>query len=199
MGLIAYNAGSSAADDVIIQDSLPSLVSLPPGVNKAVLPVVLDTNLSAVITSASSQQKKNSAVAIGLGTNSSITASKANYFVTLDPGNLLTIHGLHLDPNAVVTATYFMSVPVNTPVGEQLVAGTSFIAAGNGNQTPYMVNSNIPFWYRRRQGNSDEFAVKHCYEYATCHARKTVPGRDTATGERQSDRNRSATGQAIQQ
>jgi len=133
VGLVAFNGGHSAAADVFIQDLLPQGA---PAVN----PVLLaGTN---IVTSASSQQELNSAVTF-IGTSASITQSKANYFVTLDPGGTLTVHGLHLEPNATVGIFYAMSVPATTPVPESWVAGASFIGAGNGNQTHILSGTNV--------------------------------------------------------
>jgi uncharacterized repeat protein (TIGR01451 family) len=134
--LVAFNGGHSAADDVFIQDLLPQAAA-------TVNPVLLaGTN---IITSASSQQELNAAVTLTnfVRADASLTQSKANYFVTLDPGGTITVHGLHLEPNAALVILYTMSVPATTPVPESLVAGASFIGAGNGNQTLIGSGTNL--------------------------------------------------------
>jgi len=138
--LVAFNGGHTAADDVFIQDSLPQGAA-----------TVNPTLLSGpnIVTSGSSQQELNAAVTLTnfAKADASLAQSKANYFVTLDPGGTITVHGLHLEPNAWLSISYAMSVPptvpATTPLPESLVAGASFIGAGNGNQTPVRIGTNV--------------------------------------------------------
>jgi uncharacterized repeat protein (TIGR01451 family) len=134
VGFAAKNIGATAADDVFVQDLLAV------GGGGAVNPVLLTgTTLvgtkftvgTTVFPSGGSQRELNSAVAL-FATGASFAQSTANYFVTLDPGGTITVHGLHLEPNAAMGVVYAMMVPTNTPVPESLVAGASFIGAGNG-------------------------------------------------------------------
>jgi uncharacterized repeat protein (TIGR01451 family) len=131
--LIAQNTGGSAANDVFVEDSLLT------GPYPAGLPVLINTNFAkpAAVTSST----LNSAVEIITGGSSS-TMSKTNYFVTLDQGGLITVHGLHLEPGATVGLTYFMQIPTAAPVPESLFSGGCFVGAGNGSQSPEWVGTN---------------------------------------------------------
>ncbi|HEY3854471.1 MAG TPA: FG-GAP-like repeat-containing protein [Verrucomicrobiae bacterium] len=127
VAFLAHNDGKSAANDVFIEDSLPA------GADGTIPPILVSSFVNPVILDTTSTVQLDSGITF-IGGGSSITASKANYFVTLDTNlNLITIHGLHLEPDANVEVTYFMQVRSDTPVPEQLVAGTAFIGAGNGN------------------------------------------------------------------
>jgi uncharacterized repeat protein (TIGR01451 family) len=138
VGFAVKNNSATAADDVFIQDLLPA------GDDGAVNPDLLTgTTIDAVkktvlpgsniLASSYSQQTLNSVVAIAAGSKS-LTAS-ANYFVTLDSGGTITVHGLHVEPQETIGVGYAMKVPATTPVPESLVAGASFIGAGNGDRT----------------------------------------------------------------
>jgi uncharacterized repeat protein (TIGR01451 family) len=137
VGFCAKNTGSTAADDVFIQDLLPV------GGDSAVNPVLLAGAEwsrkgplvgTSVFINGSSQPELNSTVAFLSSSARSMVQDKANYFVTLDPGGTITMHGLHLEPNELIGIFYSMMMPANTPVPESLVAGASFIGAGNGDR-----------------------------------------------------------------
>lgn len=124
LGLVVKNQGMSAANDVFVEDSLPAGTTL---LTQGKTPLPL-TPGSAPIALPDT--------AIGfVGKSSSITASKANYFVTLSQDDVLHVGGLHLEPNATIAIYYTVQVPKSTPVPATLVSGESFVGAGNGNQS----------------------------------------------------------------
>jgi uncharacterized repeat protein (TIGR01451 family) len=134
--LVAKNNGTSAADDVFIQDSLPVAPQTQ------VQPVLITTNFANPTPVTTSNL--NAAAEIITGGASS-AMSKTNYFVTLDPGGLITVRGLHLEPGATVGITYFMQILPGTPVPETLYAGGSFVGAGNGSQSPETTPSGVVY------------------------------------------------------
>jgi uncharacterized repeat protein (TIGR01451 family) len=124
LGMEVTNHGKSAANDVFVEDSLPAGATL---LTQGKEPLQLTPGAGTIVL-------PNTAIGF-VGKSSSVTTSKANYFVTLRQDGLLHVGGLHLEPNASVAIYYTMQVPSSTPVPTTLVSGGSFVGAGNGNAT----------------------------------------------------------------
>ena len=120
--LLLTNHGLTAAEDVFIEDSLPSGIPL------------MTPDLTQVVNGGEDEDLLKSAI-VFLTNSSSAKTSQANYFVTLDTSNVLHVGGLHLEPGASMAIGYVAQVPATAPAPETLISGASFIGAGGGNVT----------------------------------------------------------------
>jgi len=127
--LCAINNGSSAAEDVYVQDRLPEGTVL-----------VTPSNKPKVLSSGSSAAQLHGAVTVATFTKSG-KKSAATYYVTLDSDErTLRVNGLHLEPQDAIVMTYSVQVPTDgddaPAAGDILHAGASTIGSSSTPHTP---------------------------------------------------------------